>query len=205
MNTKNNFYGELKSDSKIKNTSNESGLFDSQVASIDAPNSDVTSSNSHSAFAKHALRVAAINFENKEKLASEFHSFLSSQIDWSSVNHYKRTGGIDPELGDIVLLICILILFQPLMIDEDSPISLQLTEVQKTKFAPSLLIEIGKICAAEIVSGSFIDLNFSDIDESETVDYEFSRDVKRASNHIFQQYSHTIAYLQQVVRNNLDQ
>jgi hypothetical protein len=119
-------------------------------------------------------------------------------------NHYKKTGGIDPELGGIVLLICILILFQPLMIDEDSPISLQLTDAQKTKYVPSLLNEIAKICATEIVSSSFIDLNFSDIDESEAVDYDFSRDVKRATNHIFQQFSHTIAYLQQVVRKNLD-
>lgn len=162
--------------------------------------SDVGTSN----FFSHASRVALINFENREKLALEFHSFLKTEIDWSTVNRYRGSGGIDPNLGGIVLLIYIIILFQPLSIDEDSPLELQLSPEQKEMWSSDVLNKIITICSTFNISNIFMETDFdlgNEVEEDlDDEDYLFKDHVTRACWRIYNHYCLIINCMQQLGR-----
>ena len=156
--------------------------------------------NSFDRFISHATKMGAINCEKKEKMAEEFISYLTSEIDWSSVNHYRKTGGLDPDLGKFVLLVCTGILFFPLIVDEDSPKLFQFSEEKMLVWGDQSILKISKICSKEMLSMSFIDLDFSSLDDEcrDLDDDQFSRDVELAVRHILKRYQDTISVLQQL-------
>jgi hypothetical protein len=141
----------------------------------------------------HLSRVALINFEDREKLALEFHNYLTAEIDWSIVGLlFSGKKGIDPELGRIVLLINILILFQPLSIGEDSPPQLQLSAEQRERWSPEQLSKIAKICSTSDISSIFREIDFPNLDDDAQdlgdEDYLFNEDVRVASSRIKNSY-----------------
>jgi uncharacterized membrane protein len=185
-----------------RSTSQKSGE-SSQIASFYPLNPvDPVSSGFSEEQIFHASRIAQINIEDREKLALEFHTVLKKSIDWSNVNHYRKTGGLDSDLGNIVLLICVLMFFQPLAIDQDSPESLQISDEQIKKWVQSVVPKIANICSSEIVSNIFVEFNFDEPDQFafSDVDFAFEKDVRLAARHVLNCFSLPFITLQIIGR-----